>query len=52
MRLKFDAHRGYLEKPEFRGTFTYIMYKLHVDLYAGLPGKLFLGLMGFCSSSR
>jgi uncharacterized iron-regulated membrane protein len=32
------------------GRFTYIMFKLHVDLFAGLPGKLFLGLMGilFC----
>lgn len=25
----------------------YIMFKLHVDLFAGLPGMLFLGLMGF-----
>jgi uncharacterized iron-regulated membrane protein len=24
----------------------YVMLKLHVDLFAGLPGKLFLGLMG------
>ena len=24
----------------------YVMFKLHVDLFAGLPGKLFLGFMG------
>jgi uncharacterized iron-regulated membrane protein len=26
--------------------FMHVMLKLHVDLFAGLPGKLFLGLMG------
>lgn len=26
--------------------FMYVMYRLHVDLFADLPGKLFLGLMG------
>ncbi len=26
--------------------FMYVMFKLHVDLFAGLPGKLFLGFMG------
>jgi len=26
--------------------FMHVMFKLHVDLFAGLPGKLFLGLMG------
>jgi len=24
------------------------MPKLHKDMFAGLPGKLFLGLMAFC----
>ena len=24
----------------------YVMFKLHVDLFAGLPGTLFLGFMG------
>ena len=24
----------------------YVMFKLHVDMFAGLPGKLFLGVMG------
>jgi uncharacterized iron-regulated membrane protein len=26
--------------------FMHVMFKLHVDLFAGLPGTLFLGLMG------
>lgn len=26
--------------------FMYVMFRLHVDLFAGLAGKLFLGLMG------
>ncbi|HVY07656.1 MAG TPA: PepSY-associated TM helix domain-containing protein [Burkholderiales bacterium] len=33
------------EGPADEG-FMYVMFKLHVDLFAGLPGKLFLGLMG------
>jgi uncharacterized iron-regulated membrane protein len=35
-----------LDQPKFDEGFMYIMYKLHVDMFAGLPGKLFLGLMG------
>ena len=36
--------------PISPGDFTYIMFKLHVDMFAGLPEKFFLGLMGilFC----
>jgi uncharacterized iron-regulated membrane protein len=48
---RMDAHSAaYLEAPDVTGRFTYIMFKLHVDLFAGLPGKLFLGFMGilFC----
>ena len=39
-----------LDAPDVTGRFTYIMLKLHTDMFAGLPGKLFLGLMGilFC----
>ncbi len=45
--IRVDAHTGsFLDKPDFRTKFTYIMLKLHTDMYAGLPGKLFLGLMG------
>ncbi|MFY9510590.1 MAG: PepSY domain-containing protein [Rubrivivax sp.] len=35
-----------LAEPRFDEGFMYVMFKLHVDLFAGLPGKLFLGLMG------
>ncbi len=35
-----------LAQPRFDQGFMYVMFKLHVDLFAGLPGKLFLGFMG------
>ncbi|MDA7416555.1 PepSY domain-containing protein [Xenophilus arseniciresistens] len=35
-----------LPTPRFDEGFMWVMFKLHVDLFAGLPGKLFLGLMG------
>jgi uncharacterized iron-regulated membrane protein len=35
-----------LAEPRFDEGFMYVMLKLHVDLFAGLPGKLFLGFMG------
>jgi uncharacterized iron-regulated membrane protein len=45
---KLDARTGqYLEEIDYQSHITYIFYKLHVDMFAGLPGKLFLGLMGF-----
>ncbi len=46
-----DATTGaYLDAPDVTGRITYIMLKLHTDMFAGLPGKLFLGVMGllFC----
>jgi uncharacterized iron-regulated membrane protein len=44
---RVDAHTAaFLDMPDFTGKFTYIMFRLHTDMYAGLPGKLFLGLMG------
>jgi uncharacterized iron-regulated membrane protein len=49
--VRVDAHTGaYLDAPDLSGRFTSIMLKLHTDMFAGLPGKLFLGLMGilFC----
>jgi len=49
--VRLDAHTGaFLDAPDVTGRFTYIMLKLHTDMFAGLPGKLFLGLMGilFC----
>ena len=42
-----DARTGkVLAQPRFDEGFMYVMFKLHVDLFAGLAGKLFLGLMG------
>jgi len=35
-----------LAQPVFDEGFMYVMLTLHVELFAGLPGKLFLGLMG------
>jgi uncharacterized iron-regulated membrane protein len=35
-----------LAEPKLDEGFMYVMLKLHTDLFAGLPGKLFLGLMG------
>ncbi|MDG3581193.1 PepSY-associated TM helix domain-containing protein [Galbibacter pacificus] len=34
-----------LSEPENEG-FMYIMLRLHTDMFAGIPGKLFMGLMG------
>ncbi|CAM4331640.1 PepSY domain-containing protein [Bordetella tumbae] len=34
-----------LDQPNDRG-FMHVMLQLHKDMYAGLPGQLFLGLMG------
>jgi uncharacterized iron-regulated membrane protein len=35
-----------LGQPVFDQGFMHIMLRLHVDLFAGLPGTLFLGFMG------
>ena len=35
-----------LGQPKFDEGFMWVMFKLHVDLFAGLSGKLFLGFMG------
>lgn len=43
-----DARTGEVyERPRVDQGFMWVMFKLHVDLFAGLPGMLFLGLMGF-----
>ena len=45
--LVLDARTAQvLGEPPFRSTFMFFLYRLHVDLFAGLPGKLFLGFMG------
>lgn len=35
-----------LDEPRTNEGFMYVMLKLHVDMFAGLPGMLFLGFMG------
>lgn len=35
-----------LDEPRTNEGFMYVMRKLHVDMFAGLPGMLFLGFMG------
>lgn len=43
----FDLRSGRrLDMGQPDEGFMYVMLKLHVDLFAGLPGTLFLGLMG------
>lgn len=45
--LVHDGRTGeVLAEPAFRDTVMFFLYRLHVDMFAGLPGKLFLGLMG------
>ena len=49
--VRMDVHTAaFLDAPDVTGRFTYIMLRLHTDMFAGLPGKLFLGAMGilFC----
>lgn len=45
--LVMDSRTGaILDAPDTQSGFLYVMFKLHVDMFAGLPGKLFLGVMG------
>jgi uncharacterized iron-regulated membrane protein len=49
--VRLDSRTGqFLDEIDFRSRLTFVFLRLHVDMYAGLPGKLFLGLMGllFC----
>lgn len=42
-----DSHTAeVLDEPKTDEGFMYVMLKLHVDMFAGLPGMLFLGFMG------
>jgi len=44
--VAIDARTGVvLAQPKFDEGFMYVMFKLHIDLFAGLAGKLFLGFM-------
>ncbi|MBY4896137.1 PepSY domain-containing protein [Cupriavidus sp. AU9028] len=45
--LTYDARTGeLLRDTPLRSGFMLVMVKLHTDLFAGLPGTLFLGAMG------
>jgi uncharacterized iron-regulated membrane protein len=35
-----------LDEPDPESGVMYVLFKLHVDMFAELPGKLFLGVMG------
>ncbi len=44
---KYDGRTGeLLQDLPLREGFLHVMFKLHVDLFADLPGTLFLGAMG------
>ncbi|GIZ51844.1 PepSY-associated TM helix domain-containing protein [Noviherbaspirillum aridicola] len=46
-QVAVDARSGeVLGEPSLDSGFIHVMYQLHVDLFAGLPGTLFLGAMG------
>jgi uncharacterized iron-regulated membrane protein len=46
-QVPVDARTGaVLPRPPLHQGFMWITDKLHVDLFAGQPGKLFLGVMG------
>jgi uncharacterized iron-regulated membrane protein len=46
-QVAVDARTGaVLAEPKLDEGFIHVMFKLHVDLFAGLPGTLFLGFMG------
>ena len=45
--LKYDGRTGaFLQEIPLKDGFMNVMLKLHVELFAGLPGTLFLGFMG------
>jgi uncharacterized iron-regulated membrane protein len=45
--VKVDARTAeVLQEPKLNEGLMYVIFKLHVDLFAGLSGMLFLGFMG------
>lgn len=51
--MRMDSGTGaFLDQPDLQSGFVAFMLQLHTDMFAGLPGKLFLGAMGilFCIS--
>lgn len=46
-QVAVDARTGLpLAEPQLDAGFMYVMRELHETMFAGLPGKLFLGVMG------
>lgn len=47
--FKYDAHTGAMihDMPQRQGV-MFVIRALHVDLFAGLPGTLFIGAVGLC----
>lgn len=44
--LVFDAHTGkLLEEQKYEIGFSDYVFKLHTEIFAGLPGEIFLGFM-------
>ncbi|SFC07879.1 PepSY-associated TM helix domain-containing protein [Spirosoma endophyticum] len=41
-----DRTAKVLDEPKYDEGFMYVMLQLHVDMFMGIGGKLFLGLMG------
>jgi uncharacterized iron-regulated membrane protein len=51
--LRMDGGTGdFLDKPDIQSGIMQVVLQLHTDMFAGLPGKLFLGVMGifFCAA--
>lgn len=45
--VRIDEHTAeFLDEPNITDRATNILLRLHAELFAGIPGKLFLGLMG------
>src|SRR5262249_20268721 len=45
--LRYDRHTGgFLDAPDYQSRLTNYVLRIHSDLFAGLPGRLFLGCMG------
>lgn len=45
--MVMDGYTGQdMQAPQFNTGIMYVFYRLHTDLYAGLPGYLTLGFMG------
>lgn len=47
--VTFDEHTGkQLKQPQFGGSFLDLVFRLHRELFLGLPGGLLMGVMALC----